>query len=321
MSNSFRIGYKDSATRDFPTPSNRIAHQKSTHRTLDFTESFLERYVYTLQFTEFYGGKMHYILEHGQANFDPLNGTLQKNDGPIVKLRHTESLLLQCLLKKINNKREIIDFVWENMVVAEGSYHKLVFDLRSQFLAAGLDATLIKTIPRRGLMYSGQWEQCDLSATIPPLPSSEKLAPPSSVPSDITLESSLATTEKANDHEDEALLQATIPGQKQGVNHTLKSLIFDNSNLTSLVILIISYLIGSGWGFLENYLSYRHHTKHISLNGIPYTLLNNSTPPAITYPQTPTSAYYADIGYAKIKYICYSSQTRERNCRNLISYD
>lgn len=140
-----------------------------------------QSFLVTTLLTRLYGEKMHYTLEYGQATFDPLNGIIHTSSGVTIKLRHAESLLLQCLLKKISNKREIIEFVWENMVVADGSYHKLIFDLRNQFLAAGLDATLIKTIPRRGLMYTGQWEEHNAPSIEPPTIVDE-LSPPQEQP-------------------------------------------------------------------------------------------------------------------------------------------
>ena len=102
---------------------------------------------------------MQYELEHGQITFCTLNDFLQPRDGSPIKLRHLEKLLLQALLNHVSDKREIIQYVWPKTVVSDGSYHKLVFDLRKQLDLVGLDPSTIKTIPRRGLAYNGHWSE------------------------------------------------------------------------------------------------------------------------------------------------------------------
>ncbi|WP_141111393.1 winged helix-turn-helix domain-containing protein [Chromobacterium haemolyticum] len=101
---------------------------------------------------------MIYSLNDGLVVFDAAASVLKKNGAPPLQLRHTEMLLLRCLLDGVSDKRNIIDFVWPNMVVSEGSYHKLIFDLRKKFIEVGLNPELIKTIPRRGCVYMGKFE-------------------------------------------------------------------------------------------------------------------------------------------------------------------
>ncbi|WP_440974375.1 winged helix-turn-helix domain-containing protein [Pseudomonas koreensis] len=107
---------------------------------------------------------MHFALEHDQVIFNTTQDRLQPRMGEPVKLRYLEKLLLQALLSNVNDKREIIQYVWPKTIVSDGSYHKLVFDLRKQLSLSGLDSALIKTIPRRGLVYAGQWRILEITA-------------------------------------------------------------------------------------------------------------------------------------------------------------
>jgi len=100
---------------------------------------------------------MRYTLEQDLVIFCAKQDCLQPHNGAPVKLRHLEKLLLQALLSNVNDKRDIIKYVWPKTVVGDGSYHKLVFDLRKQLKLSGLAPELIKTIPRRGLEFAGQW--------------------------------------------------------------------------------------------------------------------------------------------------------------------
>lgn len=119
---------------------------------------------------------MQYNLEHGQVTFCSFHDYLELRNGTLVKLRHLEKLLLQALLSKITDKREIIQYIWPKTVVSDGSYHKLVFDLRKQLNLAGIDPTLIKTIPRRGLAYSGHWQEIIVSEKTETLPTASDTA-------------------------------------------------------------------------------------------------------------------------------------------------
>lgn len=100
---------------------------------------------------------MRYTLEQDLVIFCAKQDCLQPHNGAPVKLRYLEKLLLQALLSNVNDKRDIIKYVWPKTVVGDGSYHKLVFDLRKQLKLSGLAPELIKTIPRRGLEFAGQW--------------------------------------------------------------------------------------------------------------------------------------------------------------------
>ncbi|WP_146042057.1 winged helix-turn-helix domain-containing protein [Chromobacterium sinusclupearum] len=98
---------------------------------------------------------MYYLIENGRAIFCARTGTIRLKEGDTYSLKKTEALLLECLLNKIEGKRQIMDTVWPSVIVTDNSYHRLIFDLRRQFSLIGLDQHNIKTIPRRGCIYTG----------------------------------------------------------------------------------------------------------------------------------------------------------------------
>lgn len=91
--------------------------------------------------------------------FNPLKRTLSQA-GTTVTLSENETCLLKMLLTKTCSKREVMHEIWEKrgVIVTESSYYKLVRQLRTSFKHASLDASLITTLPRIGILYSGSKE-------------------------------------------------------------------------------------------------------------------------------------------------------------------
>ncbi|WP_145932190.1 winged helix-turn-helix domain-containing protein [Yersinia bercovieri] len=91
-----------------------------------------------------------------EVTFNPLQRTLTR-EGNVISLSESESCLLKMLLAKTCSKREVMYAVWEKrgVIVTESSYYKLVRQLRSSFKKASLDESLITTLPRIGILYTG----------------------------------------------------------------------------------------------------------------------------------------------------------------------
>ncbi|WP_050323417.1 winged helix-turn-helix domain-containing protein [Yersinia enterocolitica] len=88
--------------------------------------------------------------------FNSWKRTLTKEE-TVVLLSESESCLLKMLLEKTCSKREVMYAIWEKrgVIVTESSYYKLVRQLRCSFKKANLDETLIATLPRIGISYTG----------------------------------------------------------------------------------------------------------------------------------------------------------------------
>lgn len=99
------------------------------------------------------------IILSDNVIFNPLKRTLSQAD-TTVTLSENETCLLKMLLKKTCSKREVMHEIWEKrgVIVTESSYYKLVRQLRTSFKQASLDASLITTLPRIGILYSGSKE-------------------------------------------------------------------------------------------------------------------------------------------------------------------
>ncbi|MGC0153479.1 winged helix-turn-helix domain-containing protein [Chromobacterium vaccinii] len=106
---------------------------------------------------------MDYRLGEGRVSFFYDQGVLKSINGVSIELRRAECELLHCLLSGVTDKKGIISAVWPNTVVGNGSYNKTIFDLRSQLKQVGLDASLIKTVPRKACHYIGHVEPIGLS--------------------------------------------------------------------------------------------------------------------------------------------------------------
>ncbi|HHL2560668.1 TPA: transcriptional regulator [Yersinia enterocolitica] len=95
------------------------------------------------------------ILSEGVI-FNSWKRTLTQQE-TVVVLSESESCLLKMLLDKTCSKREVMYAIWEKrgVIVTESSYYKLVRQLRCSFKKANLDETLIATLPRIGISYTG----------------------------------------------------------------------------------------------------------------------------------------------------------------------
>ncbi|MGG4609554.1 winged helix-turn-helix domain-containing protein [Providencia sp. Me31A] len=97
------------------------------------------------------------ILLSEKVVYDPLKRTLSRGKLS-TSLTENESCLLKILLTKTSNKREIMYEIWEKRgtIVTESSYYKLVRQLRQSFKKVELDENLIMTLPRIGILYTGE---------------------------------------------------------------------------------------------------------------------------------------------------------------------
>ena len=97
------------------------------------------------------------VLLSEQVVYDPLKRTLSRGKN-IINLSENESCLLKLVLIKTSSKREIMHEIWEKRgtIVTESSYYKLVRQLRQSFKKAELDENLIMTLPRIGILYTGE---------------------------------------------------------------------------------------------------------------------------------------------------------------------
>ncbi|MCF8962844.1 hypothetical protein LHK13_01544 [Providencia rettgeri] len=104
-----------------------------------------------------YNEKESMILLSGDVVYDPLKRTLS-HEKNVVNLSENESCLLKLLLIKTNSKREVMYEIWEKRgtIVTESSYYKLVRQLRQSFKKVDLDENLIMTLPRFGILYTGE---------------------------------------------------------------------------------------------------------------------------------------------------------------------
>ncbi|MGL4487412.1 MAG: winged helix-turn-helix domain-containing protein [Yersinia sp. (in: enterobacteria)] len=97
----------------------------------------------------------NFILCEGVV-FNSCKRTLSKEE-TVVMLSESESCLLKMLLVETCSKRDVMYAIWEKrgVIVTESSYYKLVRQLRCSFKKASLDETLIATLPRIGISYTG----------------------------------------------------------------------------------------------------------------------------------------------------------------------
>lgn len=102
-----------------------------------------------------------YVLE-GRVCFDRQRRHLHTHDQQ-VELKEHEARLLTALLNGVQEKRQIIELLWESrgVIVTENNYYKVVKGLRNAFAAIGLSADLLKTLPRVGIAYVGSAEPCE----------------------------------------------------------------------------------------------------------------------------------------------------------------
>ncbi|WP_176110229.1 winged helix-turn-helix domain-containing protein [Izhakiella australiensis] len=91
-----------------------------------------------------------------QVEFFPTLSCL-KNDrtGQCVYLTPSEKKLFEIVLDGQGSKENIIHEIWvkNGTVVGESSYHQLIKNLRRKLKLAGLSCSMIKTIPRYGVVF------------------------------------------------------------------------------------------------------------------------------------------------------------------------
>lgn len=128
---------------------------------------------------------MHYAfkLKNGaMVLFDPdtalLSITTPHGDVQNTTMGRAESRLLDLLLKEpgqTKSRDEIIEYTWNDRVVASGSLNQAVFSLRN-ILNDSRDHEILMTVPRRGYCFNRHYvvdEQSDL-----PMPAQETVQPP-----------------------------------------------------------------------------------------------------------------------------------------------
>ncbi|ELW7376120.1 hypothetical protein QLL89_002362 [Yersinia enterocolitica] len=89
--------------------------------------------------------------------FSPAQRCLNGPDGSVVILTENNLRFLQLLLNGVTEKEQIINQVWKEQrgAVSESSYYGQLYMLRKAFLQVGLKESLIHTIPRKGVRYTG----------------------------------------------------------------------------------------------------------------------------------------------------------------------
>jgi DNA-binding winged helix-turn-helix (wHTH) protein len=104
--------------------------------------------------------KIVFKLE-GTVLFSPAQRCLHGPDGATVILTENNLRFLQLLLNGVTEKEQIINQVWKEQrgAVSESSYYGQLYMLRKAFVQVGLKESLIHTIPRKGVRYTGSVNQ------------------------------------------------------------------------------------------------------------------------------------------------------------------
>ncbi|CNL20714.1 winged helix-turn-helix domain-containing protein [Yersinia aleksiciae] len=97
----------------------------------------------------------------GTVLFSPAQRSLNGPDGTVAILTENNLRFLQLLLNGVTEKEQIINQVWKEQrgAVSESSYYGQLYMLRKAFVQVGLKETLIHTIPRKGVRYTGTVNQ------------------------------------------------------------------------------------------------------------------------------------------------------------------
>lgn len=97
----------------------------------------------------------------GTVLFSPAQRCLNGPGGSVVMLTENNLRFLQLLLNGVTEKEQIINEVWKEQrgAVSESSYYGQLYMLRKAFLQVGLKESLIHTIPRKGVRYTGSVSQ------------------------------------------------------------------------------------------------------------------------------------------------------------------
>lgn len=98
-----------------------------------------------------------FFLDNG-VQFLPEKRFLISLSGHVVNLSENSYRFLILLLDGENDKQKIINQIWHEQrgVVSDSSYYGQIYTLRKAFELVGLSGALIKTIPRRGVKYTGK---------------------------------------------------------------------------------------------------------------------------------------------------------------------
>ncbi len=108
--------------------------------------------------------QFQFFLKGGDSVlFDAANNQLHigSNSGEprTVTISYSESRLLQLLLDspgETRSRNEIMEYAWDNRVVAAGSLNQAIFTLRN-LIDDGTDHELLQTVPRRGYRFNVQY--------------------------------------------------------------------------------------------------------------------------------------------------------------------
>ena len=97
----------------------------------------------------------------GTVLFSPAQRCLNGPNGSVVMLTENNLRFLQLLLNGVTEKEQIINQVWKEQrgAVSESSYYGQLYMLRKAFIQVGLKESLIHTIPRKGVRYTGSVSQ------------------------------------------------------------------------------------------------------------------------------------------------------------------
>ncbi|MBP2171179.1 DNA-binding winged helix-turn-helix (wHTH) protein [Erwinia toletana] len=95
------------------------------------------------------------IALSSQVFFYPEHSCVKSADCEDIYLSPSEKKLLEIVLEGKGSKENILQQIWLNngTIVGESSYHQLVKMLRRKLLKANLPETVIKTLPRFGIIY------------------------------------------------------------------------------------------------------------------------------------------------------------------------
>jgi|GEM_PF-1094920 len=125
--------------------------------------------------------------------------------GRKVYLTPSEKKLFEIILNGKGSKDNIINEIWLNngTIVGESSYHQLIKMLRRKLKSAGLPCSMIKTIPRYGVVFvneteneEGVSEECDEYASELPQVSGDEHPVMQLVSADGTASEATCLTEK-----------------------------------------------------------------------------------------------------------------------------
>jgi DNA-binding winged helix-turn-helix (wHTH) protein len=104
--------------------------------------------------------QMIFLLENG-VHFLPEERRIINESGAVVELSENSYRFLLLILNGEMDKQNIIEHVWSEQrgLVSDSSYYGQIYILRKALGLVGLPGTLIKTIPRKGVKYTGAVKQ------------------------------------------------------------------------------------------------------------------------------------------------------------------